>query len=184
MHQAQREPRVRWARQVPPALLVPPAPLGRRQLSTMRKSRSSLKCSEADMTTAITRLPFSGSSAGQVPATVSGVWFARLRGAASGANVSGGAADTSGHLFTLIGRPTGTTLDMGIDGISVSSTTSAAAVPDVPAAQTIHLGSDGLSGKGPMVVAFFGIYAGDIGAHPNFSTFKAFVASLYGLSVA
>lgn len=35
-----------------------------------------------------------------------------------------------------------------------------------------------------MVVAFFGIYAGDIGAHPNFSTFKALVASMYGLSVA
>ena len=28
------------------------------------------------------------------------------------------------------------------------------------------------------------VYAGDIGAHPNFSTFKALVASMYGLSVA
>lgn len=43
-------------------------------------------------------------------------------------------------------------------------------------------GDTGTAGK--MQIAFFGLYAGDVSANANWSTFKAGVASTYGLTIA
>ncbi len=115
------------------------------------------------------------------PAVISGAWYGRLRNGAGSTYITGGTADTNAHLFTLIGRPTGTTLDMRFDGASVASSSSSDAVPDVPSPQTLYLGSDGGGGRGPMVLAFYGVYVGDVETDANWGSFRAQMKAFYGL---
>lgn len=125
----------------------------------------------------------SGSGARYAPAAISGVWYGRLHGVSGGVAASGGTTDTNPHLFSTVGKATGTTLKLAKDGTDLASSSSASAVPDLASPQTLYLGSDNGSYSN-CVIGFVGVFVGDVEADPNWSMFKLLSAMHYGFAVA
>ena len=114
---------------------------------------------------------------------ISNANYTRLRGTPGGTPfVSYGPTDTDAHLWLAVGRPTGTQIEMGRDGINVASSSTSGA-PSAPDAFWLGAQSDA-SAAANVVVAFAGVFPGDITADPNWAAFKAWVATNYALTIA
>lgn len=117
-----------------------------------------------------------------VPAMLANQWYARLNGSGSGVAVNVGSADTNPHMFSTIGRASGTTLQLSKDGTLIASTTAAGGIPDGPP-PSAYIGSGGPLAAS-MTIGFFGVYVGDVEADPKWTPFKAWVRSHYGMTIA
>ena len=73
-------------------------------------------------------------------------------------------------------------IEMGRDGINVASSSTSGA-PSAPDAFWLGAQSDA-SAAANVVVAFAGVFPGDITADPNWAAFKAWVATNYALTIA
>lgn len=134
------------------------------------------KLTSASGTQAVVGL--SGSGTRYAPAVISSAWYGRLQGGAGGSAVSGGTADTNGHLFLLRGKGYSTTLEAKLDGVSLGTSTSATAAPDFGTPTTVYLGSDSGS-KASVVLGFVGIYLGDVETDVNWAAFRAALSGHY-----
>lgn len=112
--------------------------------------------------------------------TTGPVWLAY-----AGAMLSGGTADTNGHMFRAYATDAGSGDALSVDGAATASGN--AGTTGIPW-NTIALFANGNGGTGTGFasahIAFAGVYVGDLTAHAQWAAFKAWVRSYYALTVA
>lgn len=102
----------------------------------------------------------------------------------AGSVLSGGTADTNGHLFRVYATDTGSGDALSVDGAATASGN--AGTTGIPW-DTIDLfanGGAGGTGFASAHIAFAGVYVGDVTAHAQWAAFKAWANTFYRLAVA
>lgn len=100
----------------------------------------------------------------------------------AGVGVTKSGINTSPHLFVGYVSDAGSGDFVNIDG--TSSTTGNAGTTGVPITKVSLFGRSDGAFVGPVTLAFYGVYQGNVTSDPNWSAFKTWVASTYGLTIA